>query len=258
MSKFVPKQNYEQRIIHIYTDGGCRSKAKKGEKIGPETKSAFAYFLKYGGAERLDGKAMYGKTNNAMEITGLLEALKAIKNSNIPVKAYLDSAYVINTIDNKWYVKWRENGWTKKGGLANAELWKELVEQIERFPFFELVKVKGHSGDEYNELVDSHLNKLMDDLPEFSEEVQNIQTTNLDAHSVEAGELNKDSMITDDERKEIEKEEEDYRFNEKNRDFVLNKLNQALQDGMFLIPTESVNSIKEVIELIKNNEIRVG
>lgn len=253
MSKFVPKQNTDSNIIHVYTDGGCRSKAKKGEKIGPETKSAFSYFLKYGGLEKLEGKAMYGKTNNAMEITGLLEALKAIKNNKIPIKAHLDSAYVINTINNKWYEKWRNDGWTKKGGLANAELWKELIEQVERFPFFELVKVKGHSGDEYNELVDSYLNKLMDELPEYENIENEVETTEEENETVK-----EDVKIPTSEKLEVAKDEEDYRFNEKNRDFVLNKLNQALQDGMFLIPTESANSIKEVIELIKNNEIRVG
>lgn len=163
-TKVVSHTKNENKIIHVYTDGGCRSTAKKGEKIKPTDKSAYAYFLKQGGHEKLDGKAFYGKTNNAMEITSLLEALKSIKRIDFPVKAYLDSAYVVNTIENKWYVKWELNGWTKKGGLANAELWKELIFQIRRFPFFSIEKVKGHSNDVYNNLVDEHLNKLMDEL----------------------------------------------------------------------------------------------
>lgn len=163
--KFLPKNNnIENKIVHIYTDGGCRSTAKKGETIKETDKCAFAFFLKQGGHEKLDGWAGYGKTNNAMEISGLLYALKAMKRTDFPIRAHLDSAYVVNTIEKKWYENWERNGWTKKGGLANAELWKELIYQIRRFPFFEIVKVKGHSDDEYNNLVDEHLNSLMDEL----------------------------------------------------------------------------------------------
>lgn len=162
--KFSAKHKNNDKIIHLYTDGGCRSTAKKGEKIKETDKCAYAYFLKLGGHERLDGLALYGKTNNAMEMTALLEGLRAINLPEIPVVAHLDSAYVVNSIENGWYKKWESNGWTKKGGLANAELWKELIEEIRRFPFFSIKKVKGHNGDQYNELVDSHLNKLMDEL----------------------------------------------------------------------------------------------
>lgn len=164
--KFAPKDNMEDRIIHLYSDGGCRSTAKKGETIKETDKCAYAFFLKQGGHEKLDGWAGYGKTNNAMEIAGLLNGLKTIKNKNIPVVAYLDSAYVVNTIENKWYVKWERNGWTKKGGLKNADLWKELIELLREFPFFSIKKVTGHSNDEYNNLVDKHLNDLMDELPD--------------------------------------------------------------------------------------------
>lgn len=167
--KFSTKPQTENRVIHLYSDGGCRSSAKKGEKIKKTDKSAYAYFLKLGGLEKLDGGAFYGKTNNAMEIKGLIMGLKAIKRPDIPVIAHLDSAYVVNCIENGWYKKWENNGWTKKGGLANAELWKELIEEIRRFPFFSIKKVKGHSGDRWNELVDRHLNKLMDELEDIGE-----------------------------------------------------------------------------------------
>ena len=162
--KFIQKDTGNSRVIHLYSDGGCRSTAKKGETIKDTDKCAYAFFLKQGGNEKLDGWAGYGKTNNAMEISGLLNGLKAIKNKNVPVIAYLDSAYVVNTIEKKWYEKWERDGWTKKGGLKNAELWKELINLIRQFPFFSIEKVKGHSDDKYNNLVDEHLNELMDGL----------------------------------------------------------------------------------------------
>lgn len=164
--KFAPKDNGSSRIIHLYSDGGCRSTAQKGETIKDTDKCAYAFFLKQGGNEKLDGWAGYGKTNNAMEIAGLLNGLKAIKNKNAPVIAYLDSAYVVNTIEKKWYENWERQGWTKKGGLKNAELWKELITLMRQFPFFSIEKVKGHSDDEYNNLVDEHLNTLMNELPD--------------------------------------------------------------------------------------------
>lgn len=164
--KFVPVKNTDDQTIHLYCDGGSRITAKKGESIRETDKCAYAYFLKQGGNEKLDGWAGYGQTNNAMEISALLNALRAIKRPELPISAHLDSAYVVNCLQNQWWKKWKRDGWTKKGGLANAQLWKELIEELERFPFFSIYKVKGHAGDKWNELVDAHLNKLMDELPE--------------------------------------------------------------------------------------------
>lgn len=161
---FKPKKD-EKLIVEIWTDGGCRSTAKKGETIKPTDRCAYAYFMKFGGQEKLGGAAGHGYTNNQMEIYAVLKALKSMKKYDVPVKVYSDSAYVVNCINQKWYVKWEKNGWTKKGGLANANLWKSLVDEIRKFPFFSIEKVKGHSGlNDGNDIVDKHLNKLMDEL----------------------------------------------------------------------------------------------
>lgn len=238
MTMFVPKQNLDSQIIHVYSDGGCRSTAKKGETIKKTDKCAYAYFLKYGGSEKLQGEAGYGMTNNAMEIKGLLEALKAIKTDHIPIKAYLDSAYVVNTIEKKWYVKWRRDGWTKKGGLANAELWKELIEQIERFPFFEIQKVKGHANDLYNNLVDDHLNELMDKLPPADIE----------------------RILEDEAIEQIAKEKNEGKFVEsnENKQFVIDKLNKVIKEGVFIISSPCVDDLKELIAMIENDKIKIG
>lgn len=160
------KTNNDKKIVYMYTDGGCRINAQKGEKVKETDKCAYAFFLKQGGHEKLDGYASYGETNGAMEIKAVLMGLRAIKIKNIPVEIYSDSAYVVNTLNNKWYIKWESNGWDKKGGLANSQLWKELIEEYRKFPFISVNKVKGHSTNKWNNLVDAHLNKLMDELPE--------------------------------------------------------------------------------------------
>lgn len=159
--------NNKSEMIEVYTDGGCRSSAtKKGEKIGPNDSSAWAAFLISGGRDKLIGEAEQGRTNNYMELKAVIEALKAILITNKVVIVRSDSKYVVDSINKKWMEGWKKRDWKKSDNSvpANVELWKELDEQISRFPFIEIKHVKGHNGDTYNELVDKHVNDLMDEL----------------------------------------------------------------------------------------------
>ncbi len=65
-------------------------------------------------------------------------------------------AYIVNCINNKWYINWRKNGWktAKKTPVENRELWERLLSLIENLENFEIIKVKGHAGDKYNEMAD--------------------------------------------------------------------------------------------------------
>ena len=166
--KFTPVNNQDNKI-YIYTDGGCRSKAKKGEKVSDKDKSAYAFFLKWGGHEKLHGEAEYGRTNNYMELNALVQALKSINTEKYAIVVYSDSKYIVDSINKGWYLGWKRKGWKKGDGNepANVELWKELDSLLSRFPFFEINHVKGHNGNEGNELVDAHLNRLMDELEEI-------------------------------------------------------------------------------------------
>lgn len=162
--------NNKSEMIEVYTDGGCRSTAqKKGSSINPDDKSAYAFFLKSGGKELLKGEAELGRTNNYMEIKAIVEALKHINNTNLMVDIKSDSMYVVNSINEGWMKGWKKRGWKKSDNSvpANVGLWKELDEQISRFPFITIGHVKGHSGDTYNELVDKHVNDLMDNMGEL-------------------------------------------------------------------------------------------
>lgn len=159
--------NNKSEMIEVYTDGGCRSSAtKKGEKIGPNDSSSWAAFLISGGREKLIGEAERGRTNNYMELKAVIEALKAILITNKVVIVRSDSRYVVDSINKKWMEGWKKRDWKKSDNSvpANVELWKELDEQISRFPFIEIKHIKGHNGDTYNELVDKHVNDLMDQL----------------------------------------------------------------------------------------------
>jgi ribonuclease HI len=145
--------------IIIYSDGGCRGNAKD-ENIG-----GWGAVLEYKGHR----KEIYGgernTTNNVQELKGAINALLALKTTNIPVKLHCDSAYVVNGITS-WVAGWKKRGWRKSDGkiIENLELWKELDRLVEQQEDIQFVKVKGHAGVELNELADQLANRAMDEV----------------------------------------------------------------------------------------------
>jgi len=127
------------KILRIYTDGGC-SGNQNDENIG-----GWGAILEFAGHQ----KELYGgeinTTNNRMEMTALLEALKAIKKENQVIHVYSDSSYLMDCFRKKWYVNWQKNGWknAQKKPVENQDLWKALLPFLEQhsISFF---RVKGH------------------------------------------------------------------------------------------------------------------
>lgn len=117
--------------IVIYTDGSCSPNPGKG---GWGYIAVFKDYDVYcnGGEEYT--------TNNVMEMTGVIEALKEFGDSN-NFHIYSDSKYVINCAQGLWRRK------------ANIELWKEY-DRYSKGKNIRFTWVKGHNGDHYNELVD--------------------------------------------------------------------------------------------------------
>lgn len=131
-------------VITIYTDGACSGNPGKG--------GWGAVILKKEEEIHLSGFELL-TTNNQMELTATIEALKSIeKTSNIHI--YTDSQYVKNGI-NQWILNWKKNGWrtANKKSVANKELWIELDRCVEAHKI-EWFWVKGHSGNHYNEIAD--------------------------------------------------------------------------------------------------------
>ena len=89
---------------------------------------------------------MKNTTNNRMEMTALIEALKALKTKDISLEIYSDSAYVINCFQQGWHLKWRVNGWmnSKKEPVENMDLWQELLLLIDSFHQVAFYSIKGH------------------------------------------------------------------------------------------------------------------
>lgn len=147
------------RVI-IYADGGVRGNGKENNVGG------YGVVLQYGNYTKELYQGFRNVTNNQMELKAVIEGLKAMKKFNIPVEVRTDSAYVCNCINQKWYVKWMNNGWvtSAKTPVENRELWIELLDLIDKFAFIQFTKVRGHSDDEGNNRADYLANKAMDEM----------------------------------------------------------------------------------------------
>ena len=139
--------------ITIYTDGACSGNPGKG--------GWGAVLIQNKEEKYLSGSNKF-TTNNQMELTATIEALKAIvKPSHIAL--YTDSQYVKNGITT-WIFNWKKNGWrtANKKLVANKDLWIELDKYVD-FHAVDWFWVKGHSGDHYNEIADDLAVKAMND-----------------------------------------------------------------------------------------------
>lgn len=127
----------------IYTDGACKGNPGPG---------GWAAIL-IGGGEYLElGGGEKNTTNNRMELSGAIEALKKLPSGPKAV-ILTDSTYVMNGI-TKWIAGWKRNNWVKKDGapVLNVDLWKALDSLNGRRISWK--HVKGHAGDYYNERCD--------------------------------------------------------------------------------------------------------
>jgi ribonuclease HI len=131
--------NKNMKFVNIYTDGACSGNQHK-TNIG-----GFGAILEYNGHEKELFGGEVNTTNNRMEMTALLAALRALKKADLPIRVFADSAYLLNCFRNKWYGKWKQNNWktSKNEPVENRDLWEKLLKflDIHRISFF---KVKGH------------------------------------------------------------------------------------------------------------------
>ena len=97
-------------------------------------------------------------TNNRIELMAAIQALTTL-NRECELTLYTDSQYVRKGI-TEWIENWKKRGWmtAAKKPVKNADLWRLLDEQVARHKV-EWVWVKGHAGNEGNELADQLANK---------------------------------------------------------------------------------------------------
>lgn len=131
--------------VIIYTDGACSGNPGPG---------GWGAILMYEDKIKEISGASKETTNNIMEITAVIEALKLLK-VECSVKLYSDSAYVVNAFNQGWIYNWIKNNWktSNKEPVKNQELWEELYGLTKKHKV-EFIKVKGHSDNEYNNRCD--------------------------------------------------------------------------------------------------------
>lgn len=141
-------------LIHIFTDGGCRGNPGIG---------GWGAVLRYNHHEKKLKGHEKETTNNRMELTAAIEALKVLKKP-CSIELTTDSEYVKKGI-TEWMHNWKKNGWktAKKEPVKNQDLWIELDEEIKRHQI-KWHWIKGHTGHEGNELADELANEAMDEL----------------------------------------------------------------------------------------------
>ena len=134
--------------ISIYTDGACKGNPGEG---------GWGAYIEYNNEK----VKLYGyekdTTNNRMEITAAIEALRSIKiKSNIII--YTDSKYLMNGI-NTWINGWKKNNWrtSSNKGVKNVDLWK-IIDELNSNHSIKWCWVKGHSGNPGNEMADELAN----------------------------------------------------------------------------------------------------
>lgn len=121
--------------------------------------------MRYGKHEKTLHGAETHTTNNRMELTAAIEALKAIKRP-CPVELYTDSNYVKTGI-SEWIVNWKKRGWktAQNKPVQNADLWQQLDTLASAFDI-RWCWIKGHSGHPGNEMADQLANQAIAELQE--------------------------------------------------------------------------------------------
>lgn len=132
------------KSVIVYTDGACSGNPGPG---------GWGAILRYGDRKKEMSGGAAETTNNRMELTGVIEALSALKEP-CHVSLYTDSQYIANAINEGWLKSWIAHNWKRKTGpVKNADLWQEVV-RLFKVHNVEIHWVKGHSENEYNNRCD--------------------------------------------------------------------------------------------------------
>jgi len=140
--------------VIVYTDGACRGNPGPG---------GWGAVLRYNGHERRLHGGEQPTTNNRMELMAAIQALETLREP-CTVDLYTDSNYVRQGL-TEWLPQWRKRNWktADKKPVKNQDLWERLDVAATRHKI-QWHWIKGHSGDEGNELADQLANKGVDEV----------------------------------------------------------------------------------------------
>lgn len=140
--------------VEIYTDGACSGNPGPG---------GWGAILVWNGREKEIYGAEAQTTNNRMELTAAIEALRAL-NRPCKINLHTDSRYVMDGI-TRWIHGWRKNGWrtADRKPVKNADLWQALVEAMAPHEV-NWIWVRGHSGHDGNERADALARRAIEEM----------------------------------------------------------------------------------------------
>ncbi len=129
--------------VHIYTDGAARGNPGPGgygvvmEWVGKPYKIEFSKGFKH-------------TTNNRMELLGVIDALKKLKNPGTQVLVFTDSKYVVDSVKKAWVFGWEKKGFKDR---KNADLWKDFLIEYRKHNV-DFKWIRGHNNHIQNERCD--------------------------------------------------------------------------------------------------------
>lgn len=128
-------------MIELFTDGASSGNPGPG---------GFGVILRSGNHYKEISAGYRKTTNNRMELLAVIVGLETLKKTDIPVRVYSDSKYVIDAIEKKWVYGWYNKGFKDK---KNKDLWLRLLPLLKRYQV-QFTWVKGHNGHPENERCD--------------------------------------------------------------------------------------------------------
>ena len=133
------------KTVTVYTDGACSGNPGPG---------GWCAILEYAGTEKELAGGENPTTNNRMELTAVLMALRALKEP-CAVELYSDSKYVVDALQKGWVWGWKKKGWIKsdKKPALNVDLWEQVLPEIARHEMH-YHWVRGHAENEKNNRCD--------------------------------------------------------------------------------------------------------
>ena len=159
----VPLEVSECReSMALFSDGACRGNPGPGAWGAMGQNGEGEVIFESSGVD-------VSTTNNRMELTGAIEALKWAKEQTTREKKgpmvwlYTDSRYLTDGA-NLWIGGWKKRNWKKSGGgvLENEDLWREIHGLMGQFKKLSFIWVKGHAGHPQNEYCDRMANEALD------------------------------------------------------------------------------------------------
>lgn len=139
--------------IDAFSDGACSGNPGPG---------GWGAILRYGTHEKELCGGESNTTNNRMELTAVISALKALKEP-CEVTMTTDSKYICDSVNLGWVYGWKKRNWVKsdKKPALNVDLWEQLLQllSVHKVSF---VWIKGHNGHSENERCDRLAVKMRD------------------------------------------------------------------------------------------------